>query len=229
VHRPHDVRDQGEHPRRFSPAQPPPFSPLLGHQAARDGSVRATRDSVLHQWAQGAWRAIATRDKRGDADDDSACSSTRIAADDGEQPFTGVRTRPGVHLGDNAAAPSQRAAKGRMMYQRSRAVIWLLAVVCVSAYALAGISVTAQHPQPDFTGVWTTYNEPGAAPAGRGGGPPLPLMEGRELSGAREADRRYPRRVLPGDGDAWFDARLRRLPDGDPSAAGTDHHRLRGA
>jgi hypothetical protein len=33
----------------------------------------------------------------------------------------------------------------------------------------------AQHP--DFTGVWTTYTEPGQAPVGRGGGPALPFTE----------------------------------------------------
>ncbi|HEU4688407.1 MAG TPA: hypothetical protein VFS23_08610, partial [Vicinamibacterales bacterium] len=62
------------------------------------------------------------------------------------------------------------------MNQRSRAVIWLFAATCVGAYMLSGIGVDAQQ-HPDFTGVWTTYNEPGAAPAGRGGGPPLPMKD----------------------------------------------------
>jgi hypothetical protein len=78
------------------------------------------------------------------------------------------------------------------MRQRSRAVISLLEVVCVSLYALASVSVTAQHQQPDFTGVWTTYNEPGSAPAGRGGGPPLPLKDE-----ARRKVERYQALVKP--------------------------------
>ena len=39
-----------------------------------------------------------------------------------------------------------------------------------------GIDARAQ--QPDFTGVWTTYSEPGqAGGGGRGGGPPLPMTD----------------------------------------------------
>jgi hypothetical protein len=78
------------------------------------------------------------------------------------------------------------------MNQRSRAVMWLFAVLCISACVLAGISVTAQQQHPDFTGVWTTYNEPGAAPAGRGGGPPLPLKDE-----ARRKVERYQALVKP--------------------------------
>jgi hypothetical protein len=42
---------------------------------------------------------------------------------------------------------------------------------------LGGIDARAQ--QPDFTGVWTTYNEPGQGRGGggRGGGPPLPMTD----------------------------------------------------
>jgi hypothetical protein len=39
-------------------------------------------------------------------------------------------------------------------------------------------SSEARAQQPDFTGVWTTYSEPGQAPGGgRGGGPPLPMTD----------------------------------------------------
>ncbi len=88
--------------------------------------------------------------------------------------------------------------------------------------------------QPDFTGVWTTYNEPGQA----GGGTRRRTAaaddrcgeaEGREVSGARQADRRHARRLLPRHRHARIDARLGRLSDGDPSAPRADHHRLRGA
>jgi len=78
------------------------------------------------------------------------------------------------------------------MHQRSRAVIRLFATACVGACVLAGVSMDAQQQHPDFTGVWTTYNEPGAAPAGRGGGPPLPLKEE-----ARRKVERYQALVKP--------------------------------
>jgi hypothetical protein len=40
-------------------------------------------------------------------------------------------------------------------------------------------SIDVRAQQPDFTGVWTTYNDPGQAPGGggRGGGPPLPMND----------------------------------------------------
>lgn len=62
------------------------------------------------------------------------------------------------------------------MKQRFRAATWLFAAACIGVYMLADVRVDAQQ-HPDFTGVWTTYNEPGAAPAGRGGGPPLPMKD----------------------------------------------------
>src|SRR6185503_9935896 len=53
-----------------------------------------------------------------------------------------------------------------------------------SGMAAAGLVVVlfgssdARAQQPDFTGVWTTYNEPGAGGGGgRGGGPPLPMTD----------------------------------------------------
>jgi hypothetical protein len=53
-----------------------------------------------------------------------------------------------------------------------------------STLAAAGLvfvlfcSANARAQPPDLTGVWTTYNEPGAAPGGgRGGGPPLPMTD----------------------------------------------------
>jgi hypothetical protein len=49
---------------------------------------------------------------------------------------------------------------------------------------LFSIEVGAQ--QPDFTGVWTTYNEPGQPPGGgRGGGPPLPMTDAAKQKVAR--------------------------------------------
>jgi len=49
-------------------------------------------------------------------------------------------------------------------------------IVLATCVSLTSSVALAQ--QPDFTGVWTTYNEPGAAPGGgRGGGPPLPMTD----------------------------------------------------
>ena len=63
------------------------------------------------------------------------------------------------------------------MQQRSRAVAWCAAALCVSVSFLA-CAMRAEAQSPDFTGVWTTYNEPGAAGGGgRGGGPPLPMTD----------------------------------------------------
>jgi hypothetical protein len=59
------------------------------------------------------------------------------------------------------------------MHQGSQAAFRLLAAIGVSAWLLGPVDAAAQHP--DFTGVWTTYNEPGQAAGGRGAGPALPL------------------------------------------------------
>jgi hypothetical protein len=62
------------------------------------------------------------------------------------------------------------------MEHRSRAAAFLVAVSLLASVLLGATPALAQ--QPDFTGVWTTYNEPGQAPGGgRGGGPPLPLTD----------------------------------------------------
>jgi hypothetical protein len=62
------------------------------------------------------------------------------------------------------------------MEHRSRAAAFLVAVSLLASVLLGTTPALAQ--QPDFTGVWTTYNEPGQAPGGgRGGGPPLPLTD----------------------------------------------------
>ena len=50
------------------------------------------------------------------------------------------------------------------MQQRSRAVAWSAAALCVSVSFLA-CAASAQAQSPDFTGVWTTYTEPGQARA----------------------------------------------------------------
>ena len=62
------------------------------------------------------------------------------------------------------------------MQRRFRAASGMAAAALV--LTLFGIDVGAQ--QPDFTGVWTTYNDPGQGPGGgggRGGGPPLPMTD----------------------------------------------------
>jgi hypothetical protein len=70
------------------------------------------------------------------------------------------------------------------MQQGSRAALRLAAatgvIVCVG-FAMADVSAQ----QPDFTGVWTTYNEPGQAPGGRGAGPALPLNDAAKQKVAR--------------------------------------------
>lgn len=60
------------------------------------------------------------------------------------------------------------------MQQRSRTAVRLLAVA--GACACLGTVGMAQSgdQHPDFTGVWTSYSDPGA-PGGRGGGPALSL------------------------------------------------------
>jgi hypothetical protein len=52
-----------------------------------------------------------------------------------------------------------------------RLLTTVFAIVC-----LASIGGDAAD-QPDFTGVWTTYTQPGQAPGGRGGGAALPMTE----------------------------------------------------
>jgi hypothetical protein len=76
------------------------------------------------------------------------------------------------------------------MSQRSRPVIRLCACAVAACVLLGANGAAAQHP--DFTGVWTTYNEPGQAPGGRGGGPPLPLKPE-----ARQKVERYQALVKP--------------------------------
>ena len=51
-------------------------------------------------------------------------------------------------------------------------------VAVVSALACAAlVGAQAADEPPDLTGVWTTYNEPGQAPRGRGARPDLPFTE----------------------------------------------------
>ena len=54
----------------------------------------------------------------------------------------------------------------------------LLLVVPITLVITLALTVTkAADQQPDFTGVWTTFNEPGQAGGGRGAGPALPLND----------------------------------------------------
>lgn len=63
------------------------------------------------------------------------------------------------------------------MRQRSRAGIWSLAMLGVLAcFGLAHTHAADEHP--DFTGVWTTYSEPGQTRPVRGAGAPqLPFTD----------------------------------------------------
>jgi hypothetical protein len=64
------------------------------------------------------------------------------------------------------------------MHRGFRPAHRLLAFTGVAICLAFGSTASAQ--QPDFTGVWTTYNEPGAARgrgAGRGAGPGLPMTD----------------------------------------------------
>ena len=70
------------------------------------------------------------------------------------------------------------------MQQRSRAVAWCAAALCVSVSFLA-CAVRAEAQSPDFTGVWTTYTEPGQA----GGGGRRGAAAAAHRSG-KEEDRR---------------------------------------
>jgi hypothetical protein len=56
---------------------------------------------------------------------------------------------------------------------------WCAALGCVISVGLFAGFAAAQKPgqQPDFTGVWTTYTEPGQGRGGRGGGPSLPFTD----------------------------------------------------
>jgi hypothetical protein len=68
-----------------------------------------------------------------------------------------------------------------------------LSIVATSAsLCLLLVAGEAVAQQPDFTGVWTSYNEPGQAPGRRGAGPALPLNEV-----ARQKVARYQALVSP--------------------------------
>ena len=88
------------------------------------------------------------------------------------------------------------------MQQRSRAA----AQVLVATGLFAGVllwATNAAAQQPDFTGVWTNYTEPGqgrAGGAGRGGGPALPMTDI-----AKQKTERYRALVTPtGDTPGGF-------------------------
>src|SRR5690349_18606943 len=57
-----------------------------------------------------------------------------------------------------------------------------LTIVALGMLAAVSARLDGQaSTRPDFTGVWTTYTDPAAAPRGggpgRGGGPPLPMTD----------------------------------------------------
>ena len=62
------------------------------------------------------------------------------------------------------------------MREKFRAGVRQVAVVSALACA-ALVGAQAADEPPDLTGVWTTYNEPGQAPRGRGARPDLPFTE----------------------------------------------------
>lgn len=75
-----------------------------------------------------------------------------------------------------------------------RFAIIVVPLFAIGALAGAHSFASAQSPapsRPDFTGIWTTYTEPGqarAGGAGRGGGPPLPLTaDGKKKIDAYQA------------------------------------------
>lgn len=62
------------------------------------------------------------------------------------------------------------------MRQRSRARMWAAAALGVST-CLGVLQAQTKDERPDFTGVWTTYTEPGQTRAARGAGVQLPLND----------------------------------------------------
>lgn len=63
------------------------------------------------------------------------------------------------------------------MRYRSLARVWLTAILGAFAF-ITLTAAQAKDERPDFTGVWTTYTEPGRTRPARGtGGPQLPLTE----------------------------------------------------
>jgi hypothetical protein len=62
------------------------------------------------------------------------------------------------------------------MWQNVRVSVQRVAVVAALAL-VAFVPTNAADDSPDLTGVWTTYNEPGQAPRGRGARPDLPFTE----------------------------------------------------
>lgn len=83
------------------------------------------------------------------------------------------------------------------MHLRSRLANWPF-IACGVAVGLLLDATHASAQHPDFTGVWTTYNEPGQAPAGRGGGPPAPMNEQARQKVARHQELTKPTGDTPG-------------------------------
>ena len=88
-----------------------------------------------------------------------------------------------------------------------------------------GFGSTASAQQPDFTGVWTTYNDPGAARgrgAGRGAGPALPMTDAAVRHVARRIARvqdRLGRRIAVENVSSYLSFRADRLPEWEFLAA----------
>jgi len=61
------------------------------------------------------------------------------------------------------------------MRQQTRTRVWAVALLGAAAF-VAVLRAQGTNDRPDFTGVWTTYAEPGQA-RGRGAGPQLPLND----------------------------------------------------
>jgi hypothetical protein len=62
------------------------------------------------------------------------------------------------------------------MRQQTRARVWAVALIGAGAF-VAVLRAQAPNARPDFTGVWTTYTEPGQARPARGAGPQLSLND----------------------------------------------------
>jgi hypothetical protein len=92
--------------------------------------------------------------------------------------------------------PAESRSVEMSMHRRYRAAPTIAAAGVV--FFLFG-SIAARAQQPDFTGVWTTYNEPGQAPGGgRGGGPPLPMTDAAKQKVAKYQSLVQPTGDTPG-------------------------------
>jgi hypothetical protein len=83
---------------------------------------------------------------------------------------------PWRHTAKRTGDPRQAPHTGHVMQQRT--LIGLYSAIALSVFiGGAVLAAQAREERPDFTGVWTTYTEPGQARPARGGGAALPLTD----------------------------------------------------